>query len=122
MDWGSRECRRRSATLPACGALRCRWKPRSRYVDEKTWINLEFPRLFGVLDSTITRLGSQCLFEQLRTYADDASQTEVARDAKVSRSGRSIGYLRGWRAVLVLSVVLRIGTRTDAGRAKTGRK
>ncbi len=50
----------------------------SRYVDEKTWIDLEFPRLFGALDSTITRLGSQCLFKQLRTYANDASQREVS--------------------------------------------
>ena len=48
----------------------------SRYVDEKTWTDLEFPRLFSDLDSTITRLGSQCLFQQLRTYSSDASQRE----------------------------------------------
>lgn len=50
----------------------------SRYVDDRTWTDLEFPRLFSTLDTTITRLGSQCLFRQLRTYSDDIAQTAVS--------------------------------------------
>ena len=43
-------------------------------VDEHTWNDLEFPRIFSDLDATITPLGSQCLFQMLRTYAADPGE------------------------------------------------
>ena len=45
-------------------------------VDERTWIDLEFERLFSSVDSTLTRLGSQCLYHKLRTYRDDPSELQ----------------------------------------------
>ncbi|MGH8141000.1 MAG: MutS-related protein [Steroidobacteraceae bacterium] len=43
-------------------------------VDDKTWIDLEFERLFSSVDSTLTRLGSQCLYQKLRIYRDDPGE------------------------------------------------
>lgn len=40
-------------------------------VDDGTWRDLEFERLFASVDSTLTRLGSQCLYHKLRIYRDD---------------------------------------------------
>jgi hypothetical protein len=40
-------------------------------VDDETWRDLEFERLFSSVDSTLTRLGSQCLYSKLRIYRDD---------------------------------------------------
>src|SRR5579862_3800655 len=37
-------------------------------VDDRTWGDLELPAVFRQLDTTVTRLGSQCLYRQLRTY------------------------------------------------------
>jgi hypothetical protein len=45
-------------------------------VDDRTWIDLEFERLFSSVDSTTTRLGSQCLYHKLRTYRDEAGGLE----------------------------------------------
>ncbi len=45
-------------------------------IDERTWNDLEFPLIFGSLDTTVTPLGSQCLFRMLRTYAGDPEETE----------------------------------------------
>jgi hypothetical protein len=45
-------------------------------VDDRTWIDLEFERLFSSVDSTLTRLGSQCLYHKLRTYRDDPRELE----------------------------------------------
>ena len=45
-------------------------------VDDRTWADLEFPRIFTLLDSTLTRLGSQCLYRQLRRFATDPLQTQ----------------------------------------------
>jgi len=45
-------------------------------VDDRTWIDLEFERLFSSVDSTLTRLGSQCLYHKLRTYRDEPSELE----------------------------------------------
>src|SRR3984957_2997710 len=45
-------------------------------VDDRTWIDLEFERLFSSLDSTLTGLGSQCLYHKLRTYRDDLGELE----------------------------------------------
>jgi MutS domain V len=47
-------------------------------VDDRTWTDLEFERLFSSVDSTLTRLGSQCLYRKLRTYQDE--QSELAKD------------------------------------------
>lgn len=40
-------------------------------VDERTWNDLELPRLFSELDTTLTLIGRQCLYKQLRTYELD---------------------------------------------------
>jgi hypothetical protein len=45
-------------------------------VDDATWIDLEFERLFSSVDSTLTRLGSQCLYHKLRIYRDDPGALE----------------------------------------------
>jgi len=39
-------------------------------VDDKTWTDLEFPKIFADMDATQPPLGSQYLFRQLRTYLD----------------------------------------------------
>lgn len=36
-------------------------------VDDKTWADLELPRILSDLDTTMTPLGSQALFKKLRT-------------------------------------------------------
>ena len=43
-------------------------------VDDITWIDLEFERLFTSVDSTLTRLGSQFLYRKLRLYRDDPGE------------------------------------------------
>ena len=40
-------------------------------VDNQTWDDLEFPEIFTDLDTTVTPLGSQYLFKQMRTYNAD---------------------------------------------------
>jgi len=45
-------------------------------VDDRTWIDLEFERLFSSVDSTLTGLGSQCLYRKLRIYRDDPGVLE----------------------------------------------
>lgn len=41
------------------------------YVDDKTWHDLEFHEIFCRMDTTVTPVGSQTLFAQLRKYARD---------------------------------------------------
>jgi MutS domain V len=41
------------------------------HVDDRTWTDLEFPKIFESLDTAVTPLGSQMLFGNLRTYVDD---------------------------------------------------
>ncbi|HWG66891.1 MAG TPA: hypothetical protein VN662_05700 [Rhodanobacteraceae bacterium] len=43
-------------------------------VDDKTWTDLEFPEIFARMDTTVTPVGSQVLFAQLRRYVDDADR------------------------------------------------
>lgn len=43
-------------------------------VDDKTWADLEWPRLFERLDTTVTPLGSQALHRLLREYVDDPAE------------------------------------------------
>ncbi len=45
-----------------------------RYVDDKTWRDLEFPKLLAQMDNTVTPLGSQMLYYSLRTYVDDDAE------------------------------------------------
>lgn len=45
-------------------------------VDDRTWMDLEFERLFASADSTLTRLGSQCLYRKLRTYRNEPAELE----------------------------------------------
>lgn len=40
-------------------------------VDDRTWVDLEFPRIFADLDTTVTPLGSQVLYRKMREYVDD---------------------------------------------------
>ena len=49
---------------------RTRRKSPASHVDDKTWVDLEFPSVFADVDTTITPIGSQVLFKGLRTYAD----------------------------------------------------
>jgi hypothetical protein len=46
----------------------------SQVVDDKTWMDLEFPKLFSIIDATITPIGRQFLFNQLRTYEYDTEK------------------------------------------------
>ena len=46
----------------------------SNHVDDKTWVDLELPKVFTDLDTTTTRIGSQALFKDLRVYAEDPSE------------------------------------------------
>jgi hypothetical protein len=61
-------------------------------VDDRTWIDLEFERLFSSVDSTLTRLGSQCLYHKLRIYRDDPGELE--RDYTVYQALRRDTALR----------------------------
>lgn len=57
-------------------------------VDDKTWADLEFPEIFARMDTTVTPVGSQVLYAQMRRYIDDpgvlarryANCAELARD------------------------------------------
>ncbi|MEO8779970.1 MAG: hypothetical protein ABI389_15040 [Rhodanobacter sp.] len=40
-------------------------------VDDKTWLDLEFPEIFARFDTTITPLGRQHLFSAMRTYVEE---------------------------------------------------
>jgi MutS domain V len=42
------------------------------WVDDRTWRDLEFPRIFSVLNTTVTPIGRQYLYKQLRKYEYDA--------------------------------------------------
>jgi MutS domain V len=61
----------------ASGWLASRWFDLVResldvqWVDDKTWEDLEFPRLFAVLNSTVSPIGGQYLYRELRRYEPD---------------------------------------------------
>ena len=42
-------------------------------VDDRTWDDLEFPKLFQVMNSTVTPIGGQSLYRRLRLYIEDTS-------------------------------------------------
>lgn len=45
-------------------------------IDDRTWSDLEYDRLFSLADSTRSPLGSQCLYRRLRTFVRDESALE----------------------------------------------
>ncbi|KZC18723.1 MULTISPECIES: MutS-related protein [Rhodanobacter] len=93
-SWRKKLLNAASPTHRALTELRAQWsKPRakgswlaSQYfnlvrdefaeacVDDKTWADLEFPKIFSSLDSTVTPLGSQSLFRWLREYIKDPNE------------------------------------------------
>jgi hypothetical protein len=64
----------------------------AKFVDDKTWVDLEFPKIFSYLDSTETPLGGQSLFRKLREYADNPS--ELSQQYAAYDSLRSNASLR----------------------------
>ena len=50
-------------------------------VDDRTWSDLEFPKLFTDLDTTITPIGRQYLFNQLRTCEYGAEELQRRHEA-----------------------------------------
>ncbi len=53
----------------------------ARFVDDTTWVDLEFPAIFTNIDTTVTPIGSQVLFRRLREYVDDADELAARYDA-----------------------------------------
>jgi DNA mismatch repair ATPase MutS len=49
---------------------------RAAVVDDKTWSDLEFPTFFRALDISVTPIGRQYLFHQLRTYEFDQDELD----------------------------------------------
>src|SRR5271167_345287 len=47
-----------------------RTESRADWVDDRTWRDLEFPRIFIDLNTTITPIGRQYLYKQLRRYLE----------------------------------------------------
>jgi len=45
-------------------------------VDDATWMDLEFDRLFSMVDSTLTMLGSQCLYRKMRIYRNEPGELQ----------------------------------------------
>jgi len=45
-------------------------------VDDKTWADLEFPRFFTTIDTTLSPIGRQYLFDQLRVYEYEPSELD----------------------------------------------
>jgi hypothetical protein len=43
-------------------------------IDDKTWTDLEFPKIFASLDACVTPLGSQVLYRRMRTRCDDTGE------------------------------------------------
>jgi predicted ATPase len=50
-------------------------------VDEKTWSDLELPRFFTAIDTTISLVGRQYLFAQLRVYEYDKAELDERHHA-----------------------------------------
>lgn len=42
-------------------------------VDDKTWLDLEFPKIFSLIDSTQSPIGSQVLYRKLRYYNENSN-------------------------------------------------
>ncbi len=64
----------------------------AKCVDDKTWVDLELPKIFSHLDSTESPVGGQSLYRKLREYGDDPSELEKQYAAYAAL--RSNGPLR----------------------------
>lgn len=53
-------------------------QPGPTRVDDRTWTDLEFPRIFSLLDTTLTPIGRQVLFAQLRTWPETGDEPAQA--------------------------------------------
>lgn len=61
------------------------------YVDDTTWIDLEYPKIFSHLDSTETPIGGQTLFCMLREYVNDSNQLQDQYAAYIAlRSNKTL--------------------------------
>lgn len=69
-------------------------------VDDKTWADLEFPRLFARLDTTVTPLGSQALYRLLHGPVDDPDEL-AARHALHQRLHDDVALREGLQRVLL---------------------
>ncbi len=81
-----------TGTLPNRFFDVARKRASSRSVDDRTWADLELPRIFALLNTTVTPIGGQCLYRQLRTYEEDASA--LARRFRECRELRQDAALR----------------------------
>ena len=50
--------------------------PEAAHVDQKTWDDLEFPKIFRLIDNTASPIGAQVLHRQLREYLDDPADLD----------------------------------------------
>ena len=62
------------------------------HVDDKTWTDLELPKVFADVDTTATRIGSQVLFKAMRVRVGDAR--ELAERYRTYAALRTDGALR----------------------------
>jgi hypothetical protein len=63
----------------------------SSSIDDKTWNDLEYPKIFASMDSTVTPVGSQVLYRRMREYGDAAT---LAANYAVCAELRSNAALR----------------------------
>ena len=95
--------RGRPGTKEAVGARRyfdLTRDPAVPSVDDKTWNDLELPKLVADLDTTESPLGSQYLYRRLRTYVDSQQELDryhascqTLREDAAMREGNGAGVL-----------------------------
>lgn len=59
-------------------------------VDDRTWTDLEFPRLFADLDATRSPIGSQTLYRQMRTYVSPTVASQRHASCRMLRDDRDL--------------------------------
>lgn len=69
-----------------------RLRPGASCIDDKTWSDLEFPKIFSDLNTAMTPVGSQSLFRTLRVCTDDPN--ELAERHRVYDTLRADAALR----------------------------
>ncbi len=47
---------------------------KERWLDDKSWDDMEFPRLFSLINTTVSPIGGQCLYKQMRKYVADGEE------------------------------------------------
>lgn len=60
-------------------------------VDDRTWVDLEFPRIFLKMDTTLSAIGSQVLFKKMHTYDDVAHSFDaygISQQLRMDASAR----------------------------------